>query len=114
MPDPTLEAILKELRTLNASFLEVTSFLHKAEAEVPHHLRGLMDYYHDVIHLMRAYEGIGQPIPPMLAKEAERMHDRMHQLVEREHRQGGAFEKVVQEMNEEGGNKYKHGRDHHE
>lgn len=111
MSDPTLELILKELRQLNLSFSEVTTYLHKAEAEIPHHLRGLMDYYHDVIHLIRAYESIGMPIPSVLLRESERMHDRMGQLIEREHRQGGAFERVIKEMNEEGGEmKYKHGR----
>ena len=112
MSDPTLDLILKELRELNRSFAEVTAYLHRAEKEIPHHLRGLMDYYHDVIHLIRAYESIGMPIPNMLLRESERMHDRMHQLIEREHRQGGAFEKVIKEMNEEPeGNKYKHGKE---
>lgn len=79
-----------------------------AECEVPENIRRMTMYYHDMLHIKRAYEEVGQPPPSFILVEVERVHDRLKYLLEEARKPGGAFHKVMEEMEATGDNRYSH------
>lgn len=77
--------------------------LHKAEQEVPEHMRRFTMYFHDLHDVMNFYHEIGQDPPSYIKREVERCHDRMAHLIEDETNQGGTFHAVAQKVKDRGG-----------
>lgn len=86
--------------------------LHKAEQEVPEHMRRFTMYFHDLHDVMNFYHENGQDPPPYIKAEVERCHDRMAHLIEDETNQGGTFHAVAQKIIDRGGGRYVKGAEH--
>jgi hypothetical protein len=105
------DAILAELRKISDKLTSVLDAVARAESEVPEYMRRFVMYYHDIIHIREAHVQLGLDVPDHINHEIERVSDRMKQLVDMEHNQGGTFHRVMEDMKKIGGMKYKHGRD---
>ena len=103
-------AVLEELRKITKQLASVLGAIEKAESEVPEYMRRFVMYYHDIVHIREAHVQLGLTPPKSIDYEIERCSDRMAQLVDSEHNQGGTFHRVMEDMMKIGGTKYKHGR----
>lgn len=109
----TDDLILDQLRDNNKLLLELVECvklglgaLHKAEQEVPEHMRRFTMYFHDLHDVLNFYHELGQVPPTYISREVERCHDRMAHLIEDETNQGGTFHAVAQKVRERGGGRY--------
>jgi hypothetical protein len=66
---------------------------HKMEADevVPERIWRLTMHYHDLIYIKYYWESIGQQAPQTFLEEMERTNKRLHEYLEVERNQGGAY-----------------------
>lgn len=102
--------IARELTTIRTQMQKVLFSIADAESEIPEKMRRFIMYMHDVHDVMYMYESRGIPIPPHVAREAERCDDRYRQLLAELHLDGGTFEKVRREMAKDKTNRWDHTR----
>ncbi len=105
-----LERIARELTTIRQLASDVVNYIRNAESEIPEKMRRFMNYMHDAHDVKYMYEELGHTVPPHLLRELERLDDRYRQLLEEQHSDTGAFEKVRREMAKDPRNKWDHTR----
>jgi hypothetical protein len=103
-----LDRIGRELKDIRGLLLSIISSIRDAESEIPEKMRRFMNYFHDVHDIKFLYDGHGQPAPPHLKDELERLDDRYRQLLKEMNLQGDAFEKVRRDMASDPDNKWNH------
>lgn len=105
-----LKAVRKELTTIRQLIGEGLFALREAEAEIPEKMRRFIMYMHDMHDVKNLYDEHGLQVPPHVLREVERCDDRLRQLLEKFHTDGGAFEKVRREMAADPNNRWDHTR----
>src|SRR5215831_18785729 len=105
-----LNRLARETRDLRILTSDFVNMMRSAEQEVPEFMRRFMNYAHDLHDIKYMYEELGIEVPSYLFREVERVDDRLRQLLQRLHTDGGAFEKVRREMAEDPLNRFDHTR----
>ena|ERR1700734_1332244 len=105
-----LDRIARELKDIRALLTSVVNSIREAETEIPEKMRRFVMYMHDIHDVCYMYEERGQPVPAHILRELERCDDRLRQLLEELHLDGGAFEKVRREMAKDSNNRWDHTR----
>ena len=103
-----LKQIARDMRELTLHVREVVKYMKEAESEVPEKMRRFLMYFHDIHDLRDLYHQGGQEPPVYIRREIEKCDDRLRHLLEDAYADGGAFEKIRQEMSKRSGNKYDH------
>jgi len=106
-----LKRISDRLEKIENALSMVTNYMANAEQEVSEKMRRFIMYMHDVHDIVYMYEERGLPPPNYLMREMERCDDRLRQLLQEEHTDGGTFEKVRREMAADPENKWDHSRE---
>jgi hypothetical protein len=65
---------------------------------------------HDVHDIIYIYESRGQPCPPYVTMEIERLDDRYRQILKTHNTDGGIIEKIRREMAADPENRWDHTR----
>lgn len=102
--------INRELITLRKQITEVVMYMRDAETEVKEKMRRFTMYMHELHDIAYMFEERGLPVPAHVLRELERCDDRLRQLLEKEHTDGGTFEKIRREMAEDPENRWDHTR----
>lgn len=115
MPEEeTVESLLRrnaqELKMIREMMTVVVHAIREAESEIPEKMRRFIMYMHDVHDIVHLYTENGQQPPRHVFAEMERCDDRYRQLLEEQHTDGGAFEKVRRKMAEDPLNRWDHTR----
>lgn len=112
MSDDTelLKNILKELVTIRQLSSKAVNAIAEAETEVPEKMRRFVMYMHDMHDVKNLYDEHGIAVPRYVLAEVERCDDRLRQLLDEMHTDGGAFEKVRREMADDPENRWDHTR----
>lgn len=105
-----LERISREMTTIRQQLTEGLAYLRDAQSEIPEKMRRFVTYMHDLHDVCFMYESRGHTVPQYVLQEMERCDDRLRQLLEKEHAQGGTFEKVRAEMATDKNNRWDHTR----
>lgn len=105
-----LERISKDMKLVREMLVEVINYMRDAETEVSEKMRRFIMYMHDIHDIKNLYDEHGLPVPPWVLREVERCDDRLRQLLEEAHTDGGTFEKVRREMAKDGKNRWDHTR----
>lgn len=105
-----LQRIARELTTIRTLVASAVNFARDAEREIPEYMRRFMNYAHDMHDIGYMYEDLGHQKPEHVRQECERIDDRMRQLLDKLHTDGGAFEKVRREMAADPRNRWDHTR----
>lgn len=105
-----LNRIARELATIRRLCSEAVNDMRNAEQEIPEFMRRFMNYMHDLHDIRYMFEELGHTAPRHLLDEMERCDDRLRQLLEKLHTDGGAFEKVRAEMAADPRNRWDHTR----
>jgi hypothetical protein len=82
--------------------------MRDAEMEVKEKMRRFTMYMHELHDISYMYEERGQAVPAHILRELERCDDRLRQLLEKEHMDGGTFERVRREMAGDEKNRWDH------
>ena len=101
-----LKDIARDMREILLHLREALKAMKEAEAEIPEKTRRFVMYYHDIHDMRDLYHQAGVEPPAYVLREIERCSDRYRHLLEELHGDGGAFEKVRQEMAKRDGNRY--------
>lgn len=109
-PEVYLERISREMTTIRELVSKAVNALTEAESEVPEKMRRFIMYMHDMHDVKNLYDEHGLACPAWVLREVERCDDRLRQLLEGLHTDGGAFEKVRREMAEDPLNRWDHTR----
>ena len=113
-PDQPAEVYLKQMaadmKIVRVMLTEVVNYMRDAELEVKEKMRRFTMYMHELHDIAYMYEERGLPVPHHILREMERCDDRLRQLLENEHKDGGTFEKVRREMAEDPENRWDHTR----
>jgi len=110
MSEELLTRIAQELTELRKQVQKVTYAMHEAESEVPEKMRRFIMYLHDMHDVKNMYVEHGLEVPKYILRELERCDDRLRQLLDTLHTDGGAFEKIRREMSADVNNRYDHTR----
>ena len=105
-----LNRIAREMKMQRELLTQLVGFMRDAESEIPEYMRRFMNYMHDLQDIKYMYEDLGHQVPEHHKREAERCDDRFRQLLKKLHTDGGAFEKVRQEMAADPENRWDHTR----
>lgn len=106
----TLKNILKELTTIRQLASKAVNAMIEAETEVPEKMRRFVMYMHDIHDIKNLYDEHGLAVPEYVMREVERCDDRLRQLLDEMHTDGGTFEKVRREMANDPLNRWDHTR----
>lgn len=106
-----LKQILRETIKTRELVSKAVNAVSTAETEVPEFMRRFTMYMVDIHTIVHIYEERGHSAPPYILREMERCDDRMRQLLETLHTDGGAFEKVRREMAKDPANRWDHTRE---
>lgn len=113
-PDLTERDLLfracRELTQIRQMLSKVVGYMVDAESEVPEKMRRFIMYMHDMHDVKNLYDEHGLTVPPYVLREVEKCDDRLRQLLEALHVEGGAFEKVRREMAKDPLNRWDHTR----
>ena len=110
-PEVYLERCSRELTTIRQLVSKVVNAIHEAESEVPEKMRRFVMYLHDMHDVKNMFVEHGLEVPAYVMRELERCDDRLRQLLEQLHLDGGAFEKVRREMASDPRNRWDHSRE---
>lgn len=110
MEETELANVRRELKTIRELVSKVVNYMIEAESEVPEKMRRFIMYMHDIHDVKHLYEELGLEVPKHIMREAERCDDRLRQLLEQLHTDGGTFEKVRREMAKDATNRWDHTR----
>ena len=105
-----LKNIADDMKIIRVMLTEVINYMRDAEAEVKEKMRRFTMYMHELHDIAYMFEERGIPVPPHVLREMERCDDRLRQLLEKEHADGGTFEKVRREMADDPENRWDHTR----
>ncbi len=110
MSEVELKNMRQELVKLRELVSTAVNALRSAETEVPEMMRRFTMYMVDIHTIVHLYEERGLAAPPYVLREMERCDDRLRQLLEKHHTDGGAFEKIRREMASDTNNRWDHTR----
>lgn len=105
-----LKSISENIAILKSQIGKIVNSMVAAEAEVPESMRRFVMYMHDIHDIKNLYDEHGLGVPQHVLREVERCDDRLRQLLEQLHLDGGAFEKVRREMAKDPTNRWDHTR----
>jgi len=105
-----LKSIDQHLHIIQGMLAKVINYMVEAEKEVSEKMRRFMMYMHDLHDITYMYEERGLHVPQYILREMERCDDRLRQLLQEAHTDGGTFEKVRRDMAEDPNNKWDHTR----
>jgi hypothetical protein len=105
-----LKEIRTELSTIRQGMGKVIFYMTEAETEVTEKMRRFIMYMHDMHDVKNLYDEHGLQVPPWVLREVERCDDRLRQLLEELHAEGGTFAKVRAKMAEDPNNRWDHTR----
>src|SRR5262245_30359550 len=88
----------QELKMIRIEMIKVLNHMTEAENEIPESMRRFTMYMTDLHTVKHFYEEHGLQVPQYVLRECERVDDRLRQLLDRQHTDGGTFEKVRREM----------------
>lgn len=108
--DQRLKFMHDELKQIRQMMTKVVNYMVDAESEVPEKMRRFIMYMHDIHDIKHLYEEHGHNPPPHVLREMERCDDRLRQLLEEMHTDGGTFERVRREMAKDTANRWDHTR----
>lgn len=103
-----MKNVHQEMRTIRQLASDAVNYMRGAEKEVPEFMRRFANYMHDLHDIRYMYEELGHPVPDWIRNELQRCDDRLRQLLDRLHTDGGAFEKVRREMSADPENRWDH------
>lgn len=104
-----LERIARDTKTTRENISKFTyAMIEEAEKEVPESMRRYMNYMHDIHDVTYMYEERGIEVPRWILSEMERCDDRLRQMLQKLHANGGVFEKIRREMAEDVENRWDH------
>lgn len=109
-PEVYLKQIADDIKIIKNSLTKVLNYIHDAESEVPEKMRRFVMYMHDMHDLKNLFTEHGLEVPAYIMREMERCDDRLRQVLEELHTDGGAFEKVRREMAKDTNNRWDHTR----
>jgi len=116
MPDPKfssevyLERIAGDMKILREQMSKVINYMTDAETEVSEKMRRFVMYIHDMHDIKNLFQEHGLEVPAYVMRELERCDDRLRQLLEEAHAEGGTFEKVRRKMADDPNNRWDHTR----
>lgn len=102
--------IRRELVKMREMMTDIVFYMREAEREVPERMRRFIMYMHDIHDVKNLYDEHGITVPPHVMRECERCDDRLRQLLNELHTDGGTFEKVRREMATDPENRWEHTR----
>lgn len=102
--------IHEELKGIRQLLSKVINYIVDAESEVPEKMRRFIMYMHDMHDVKNLYDEHGLTVPSYVMREVERCDDRLRQLLEQMHTDGGTFEKIRAEMAKDPENRWDHTR----
>jgi hypothetical protein len=105
-----LRWIADDMKAVRQMVSRVIFYMTEAETEVSEKMRRFMMYMHDLHDITYLYEERGLAVPQYMLRELERCDDRLRQLLDEAHTDGGTFEKVRREMAKDPENKWDHTR----
>ena len=105
-----IERLARDMTMVRELLVQVFNKIVEAEAEVPEKMRRFIMYMHDLHDVVYMYESRGLPAPEYVKMEMQRCDDRYRQLLEEQHADGGAFERVRREMSKDPNNRWDHSR----
>lgn len=105
-----LERISREMKLVREMLAKVINYMVDAESEVPEKMRRFIMYMHDIHDIKNLYDEHGLNVPAHVLREVERCDDRLRQLLNQLHTDGGTFERVRREMAEDKENRWDHTR----
>ena len=105
-----LERISKDMKLIREMLVEVVNYMRDAETEVSEKMRRFIMYMHDMHDVKNLYTEHGLEVPQYVLREVERCDDRLRQLLQEAHTDGGTFEKVRREMAKDKENRWDHTR----
>lgn len=109
-PEVYLKQIADDIRIVKGSLTKILNAIHDAESEVPEKVRRFVMYMHDMHDIKNLFVEHGLEVPAYIMREMERCDDRLRQIIEEAHTDGGAFEKVRREMAKDANNRWDHTR----
>ncbi len=109
--DAEFKNIRQELVKLRELVSKGINALSNAETEVPEKMRRFTMYMVDIHTIVHLYEERGLSAPAYVLREMERCDDRLRQLLEEMHTDGGTFEKIRREMAKDANNRWDHTRE---
>lgn len=105
-----IKRIARELVTIRQLCSEAVNDMRNAEVEIPEFMRRFANYMHDLHDIRYIYDELGHDVPKWVLQELERTDDRLRQLLEKLHTDGGSFEKIRREMASDPLNRWDHTR----
>lgn len=105
-----LKDIWRELKTIREGMGKALFAMTEAESEIPEKMRRFVMYMHDMHDVKNLYDEHGHAVPAYVLREVERCDDRLRQLLQDLHTDGGTFEKVRRQMAEDPDNRWDHTR----
>ncbi len=105
-----INRVARELVTIRQMMVQVIQYIRDAESEIPEKMRRFANYMHDIHDIKFMYEEHGNPVPPHVFQELERLDDRYRQILKDLNLEGNAFAKVRREMAADPENRYDHTR----
>lgn len=109
-PEVYLKRIAEDMKIIRQQMTDVTRYMREAESEVPEKMRRFIMYVHDMHDVKNMFVEHGLEVPAYILRERERCDDRLRQLLQELHTDGGAFEKVRREMASDPENRWDHTR----
>jgi tRNA G18 (ribose-2'-O)-methylase SpoU len=110
MTDNELKVLKDDIHSIKNMLAKVVNSMVEAESEIPEKMRRFVMYMHDMHDVKNLYDEHGQAVPSWVLREVERCDDRLRQLLQELHTDGGAFEKVRREMAKDVDNRWDHSR----
>lgn len=105
-----LRQVAQDIKVIRQGMADVINYIREAESEVTEKMRRFVMYMHDIHDAVNMREERGLTIPIWLMREMERCDDRLRQLLEEAHTDGGTFERVRAKMAGDPDNRWDHTR----
>lgn len=108
--EEALNQIAKDISVIRGLVSSAVNAMVEAETEVHEKMRRFIMYMHDMHDIKNLYVEHGVEVPTHISRELERCDDRLRQLLNEAHTDGGTFEKVRREMAKDTDNRWDHTR----
>lgn len=110
MSEELTKQIAKNLKVIRDLLSKFVNAQVEAETEVHEKMRRFIMYFHDMHDIKNLYVEHGLEVPGYILREVERCDDRLRQLLDEAHTDGGTFEKVRRGMAKDTANRWDHTR----
>ena len=109
-PEVYLAQMAQDMKVMRQQMSDIVNYIRDAEGEVTEKMRRFVMYMHDIHDAVNQHMELGLVVPDHILREAERCDDRLRQLLNEAHTDGGTFEKVRREMAKDPENRWDHTR----